>query len=214
MLQPAGHFRLQQKARPAVRAVSVVALDLLEGHLTLQLHVEGHEYLAQAAAGVRPQHRIAGAGAVGRGPLSPTGPRDLLGGKGGGCPQARQVCQRGTLRSLVLRDSGTGRRRPGPGTPTGRGRRCARFREPGGRAEPGQSACAGRPRTVPSAGQPGFREECGRRWSVRPVRPALVPAASPSPPPGPQCSQQGLAGDEAGVQGQQAKEQGAILCGR
>jgi hypothetical protein len=60
VLQAAGDLGLQQETRPAARVVGVRGLDLLEGHLAVQLLVVGHEDLPQAAPGVRPQHAEAG----------------------------------------------------------------------------------------------------------------------------------------------------------
>jgi hypothetical protein len=69
VLQPAGHLRLQQEARAAIAFVGVAALDLLEGHLPVQLLVMGHEHLAQPAPGVWPEDAVAlpGPGGGGRG---------------------------------------------------------------------------------------------------------------------------------------------------
>src|SRR5262249_61163831 len=55
MLQLAGDLGLQEEPRPALRLIGVPRLDLLEGHLAVEFLIAGHEYLAQAAPGVRPQ---------------------------------------------------------------------------------------------------------------------------------------------------------------
>jgi hypothetical protein len=55
VLQPAGDLGLEQETGAACRVVGVLLEDLLEGHLAVQLLVEGDEDGAQAAAGVRPQ---------------------------------------------------------------------------------------------------------------------------------------------------------------
>ena len=62
VLQPAGDLRLQQEAGPADGVVGVDGLDLLQGHLAVQLPVEGDEDLAQPAPGVRPEDAVARAG--------------------------------------------------------------------------------------------------------------------------------------------------------
>ena len=59
MLQPAGDLRLAHEASPAVRVVGMPVLDLLEGHLAMQLLVPSHEDLAQPAPRVRPQDLVA-----------------------------------------------------------------------------------------------------------------------------------------------------------
>ena len=55
MLQPAGDLGLEQEPLAADRVVGVRVEDLLEGHLAVQLGVQGHEDGAQAAAGMRPE---------------------------------------------------------------------------------------------------------------------------------------------------------------
>jgi hypothetical protein len=60
MLQLTRDLGLQQEARPALRLAGVAFLDLLEGDLSVEFLVAGHEDLAQAAPGVRPQDAKAG----------------------------------------------------------------------------------------------------------------------------------------------------------
>ena len=55
VLQPAGDLGLQQEPLAAGRVVGVRVEDLLEGHLAVQLGVQGDEDGAQAAAGMRPE---------------------------------------------------------------------------------------------------------------------------------------------------------------
>ena len=52
VLQPAGDLGLAHEPGPALRAVGVACLHLLEGDLAAQLPVVGHEDLAQPAPGV------------------------------------------------------------------------------------------------------------------------------------------------------------------
>jgi hypothetical protein len=49
VLQAAGDLGLQEEAPAAVRVVGAVVEDALEGHLAVQVAVEGHEDLAQAS---------------------------------------------------------------------------------------------------------------------------------------------------------------------
>ena len=59
MLQAAGDLRFQQEARTALGMVGVLLLDLLEGHLAVQLLVLGDKHLAEAAPGVGSQDSVA-----------------------------------------------------------------------------------------------------------------------------------------------------------
>ena len=121
VLQPAGDLRLQQEPLAAGRVVGVRVEDLLEGHLAVQLGVQGHEDGAQAAAGVGPEDAE---------PLAVGGGR--ADGVGGGAVGVAVVLGRARAdlgeRGVELRDRrsapGTrgwsGRRRSPPGSARGR----------------------------------------------------------------------------------------------
>ena len=58
MLQAAGDLGLADEPGPAVGAVGLRGLDLLEGDLAAELLVVRHEHLAETAPGVRPQDAV------------------------------------------------------------------------------------------------------------------------------------------------------------
>jgi hypothetical protein len=62
VLQAAGDLGFEEEAGSALGVVGVPVLDLLEGDLAAQLLVAGHEHLAQAPLGVRPQDQEAAGG--------------------------------------------------------------------------------------------------------------------------------------------------------
>src|SRR5262245_43654846 len=68
VLQPAGDLGLQQEPLAATLIVSVAVEDLLQGHLAMQLGVEGDEDGAQAAPGMRAEDPEPLAVAGGRAP--------------------------------------------------------------------------------------------------------------------------------------------------
>jgi len=65
MLELAGDLGFQQETRAALRLSGVPRLDFLEGDVTVEFLVAGHEHLAQAALGVRTQDAKTGEGTGG-----------------------------------------------------------------------------------------------------------------------------------------------------
>ena len=84
MLQPAGDLRLQEKARTALRVVGVLALNLLQRHLAVQLLILGDKHFTQAASGMRPQDAITQSRACGLGGRRRSGRVRVIGRPGGG----------------------------------------------------------------------------------------------------------------------------------
>ncbi len=62
MLQAAGHLGLELEPGSVLRVVGEAILDLLEGHVAVQLGVQGHEDLAQPSPGMRAEDAESGTG--------------------------------------------------------------------------------------------------------------------------------------------------------
>ncbi len=56
VLEPAGDFRFQKKACPALRIVRVFVVNLFEGDLAVQFLVLGNKNRSQTTLGMRPHH--------------------------------------------------------------------------------------------------------------------------------------------------------------